>query len=55
MSLTDTAIRAVKPLEKPQKLFDGNGLFPLRLCTGMARQPDFCLDSKLRQGRDGAH
>lgn len=27
MSLTDTAIRAAKPLEKPQKLFDGNGLF----------------------------
>ena len=27
MPLTDTAIRAVKPLDKPQKLFDGNGLF----------------------------
>lgn len=24
MPLTDTAIRAVKPLDKPQKLFDGN-------------------------------
>lgn len=27
MPLTDTAIRAVKPLDRPQKLFDGNGLF----------------------------
>ena len=27
MPLTDTAIRAAKPLDKPQKLFDGNGLF----------------------------
>ncbi|GHV53973.1 integrase [Deltaproteobacteria bacterium] len=27
MSLTDTAIRAVKATDKPQKLFDGNGLF----------------------------
>jgi integrase len=27
MSLTDTAIRAAKPADKPQKLFDGNGLF----------------------------
>ena len=27
MPLTDTALRAVKPLDKPQKLFDGNGLF----------------------------
>ena len=26
-SLTDTAIRGVKPTDKPQKLFDGNGLF----------------------------
>ena len=27
MSLTDTAIRGVKAADKPQKLFDGNGLF----------------------------
>jgi integrase len=27
MSLTDTAIRGVKPTDKSQKLFDGNGLF----------------------------
>ena len=27
MPLTDTALRAAKPLDKPQKLFDGNGLF----------------------------
>ena len=27
MPLTDTAIRGVKPVDKPQKLFDGNGLF----------------------------
>ena len=27
MPLADTAIRAAKPLDKPQKLFDGNGLF----------------------------
>ncbi len=27
MSLTDTAIRGAKPKGKPQKLFDGNGLF----------------------------
>ena len=27
MSLTDTTIRNVKPTDKPQKLFDGNGLF----------------------------
>lgn len=27
MSLTDTAVRGVKPADKPQKLFDGNGLF----------------------------
>ena len=26
-ALTDTAIRGVKPTDKPQKLFDGNGLF----------------------------
>jgi integrase len=29
MSLTDTALRAVKPADKPLKLFDGNGLFLL--------------------------
>ena len=29
MSLTDTALRAVKPTEKTQKLFDGNGLYLL--------------------------
>ena len=27
MPLTDTAIRGIKPKDKPQKLFDGNGLF----------------------------
>ena len=27
MPLTDTAVRGVKPAAKPQKLFDGNGLF----------------------------
>ena len=27
MPLTDTAVRGVKPADKPQKLFDGNGLF----------------------------
>ena len=27
MPLTDTAIRGVKAADKPQKLFDGNGLF----------------------------
>lgn len=27
MPLTDTAIRGVKPTDKPQKLFDGKGLF----------------------------
>jgi len=26
-SLTDTAVRGAKPTDKPQKLFDGNGLF----------------------------
>lgn len=34
MSLTDTAIRVAKPLEKPQKLFDGNGLFLFITPTG---------------------
>jgi integrase len=29
MSLTDTALRAAKPTEKQQKLFDGNGLYLL--------------------------
>ncbi|MDR1660638.1 MAG: Arm DNA-binding domain-containing protein, partial [Desulfovibrio sp.] len=29
MALTDTALRAVRPGDKPQKLFDGNGLFLL--------------------------
>ncbi|CAK7037813.1 MAG: Prophage integrase IntS [Desulfovibrio sp.] len=27
MPLTDTTLRSVKPTDKPQKLFDGNGLF----------------------------
>ncbi|MDR0827139.1 MAG: Arm DNA-binding domain-containing protein [Desulfovibrio sp.] len=27
MTLTDSALRAVKHADKPQKLFDGNGLF----------------------------
>lgn len=27
MPLTDTAIRGAKPAPKPQKFFDGNGLF----------------------------
>ena len=27
MPLTDTPLRAAKPLDKPLKLFDGNGLF----------------------------
>ena len=27
MPLTDTAVRGAKPADKPQKLFDGNGLF----------------------------
>ena len=31
MSLTDTTIRNVKHTDKPQKLFDGNGLFLLSL------------------------
>jgi hypothetical protein len=26
MSLTDTALESIKPIDKPQKLFDGNGL-----------------------------
>jgi integrase len=34
MALTDTALRAVKPTEKQQKLFDGNGLFLLVSPTG---------------------
>ena len=34
MSLTDTAIRNVKPGEKPLKLFDGGGLFLLVAPTG---------------------
>jgi len=34
MPLTDTAIRATKPLEKQQKIFDGNGLFLLVAPTG---------------------
>jgi integrase len=34
MSLTDTAIRAAKPTDKQQKLFDGNGLFLLVAPTG---------------------
>lgn len=29
MSLTDTAIRAAKPAEKQQKLFDAKGLYLL--------------------------
>lgn len=29
MPLTDTAIRAAKPTEKTQKLFDGKGLYLL--------------------------
>ncbi len=29
MALTDTALRAVKPGDKAQKLFDGKGLFML--------------------------
>jgi len=27
MPLTDIAIRSAKPLEKPQRLFDGGGLY----------------------------
>lgn len=34
MSLTDTAIRAVKPPEKQQKLFDGSGLYLLLFPSG---------------------
>jgi len=34
MSLTDTAIRAVKPSEKQQKLFDGSGLYLLVFPSG---------------------
>jgi integrase len=34
MALTDTAIRAAKPTEKQQKLFDGNGLFLLVTPSG---------------------
>ena len=34
MPLTDTAIRAVKPSENQQKLFDGNGLFLLLAPSG---------------------
>ncbi len=34
MALTDTAIRAAKPAEKPRKLFDGGGLFLLVAPTG---------------------
>jgi hypothetical protein len=26
-TLTDTAVRGAKPADKPQKLFDGGGLF----------------------------
>ncbi|MDR2075812.1 MAG: Arm DNA-binding domain-containing protein [Desulfovibrio sp.] len=35
MPLTDTAIRAVKPAEKPQKLFAGNGLFLFAAPSGI--------------------
>ena len=34
MALTDTALRAVKPADKQQKLFDGNGLFLLVSTSG---------------------
>lgn len=34
MALTDAAIRAAKPAEKPKKLFDGGGLFLLVAPTG---------------------
>ena len=34
MALTDTAVRAVKPTDKQQKLFDGGGLFLLVAPTG---------------------
>ena len=34
MALTDTLIRNVKPGQKPQKLFDGGGLFLLIAPTG---------------------
>jgi hypothetical protein len=36
MFLTDTALRAVKPSDKAQKLFDGNGLF---FGSCLAKQP----------------
>ncbi|MFP3433586.1 Arm DNA-binding domain-containing protein [Paraburkholderia sp. SIMBA_061] len=29
MALTDTAIRQIKPVHRPRKLFDGGGLYPL--------------------------
>ena len=32
--LTDTTVRTEKPAEKPQKLFDGGGLFLLVTPTG---------------------
>jgi hypothetical protein len=32
--LSDTKIRSIKPTEKPQKLFDGGGLFLLVTPTG---------------------
>lgn len=32
--LSDTKIRAIKPTDKPQKLFDGGGLFLLVTPTG---------------------
>ena len=34
MPLTDTALRAAKPTEKAQKLFDGNGLYLIITPTG---------------------
>ena len=34
MALTDTAVRNAKPAEKPQKLFDGGGLFLFVTKTG---------------------
>jgi hypothetical protein len=46
MTLTDTAIKALKPKDKPYKIYDGNGLYLLVNQTGKYFRLDYKLQGK---------
>ncbi|MBF0229205.1 MAG: tyrosine-type recombinase/integrase [Desulfamplus sp.] len=46
MSLTDTAIKALKPKDKPYKIYDGNGLYLLVNQTGKYFRYDYKFEGK---------